>query len=57
MNMIPVKEAAEMLRIHTTHVHRLAKDGKIKSHRTTPRKTLFCVESIKAYIDENNANK
>jgi excisionase family DNA binding protein len=57
MDMIPVKEAAEMLRIHTTHVHRLAKDGKIKSHRTTPRKTLFCVESIKAYIDENNANK
>jgi excisionase family DNA binding protein len=55
-DMIPVKEAAAMLRIHTTHAHRLARDGKIKTHRTTPRKTLFCVESIKAYINENNNN-
>jgi len=55
-DMIPVKEAAAMLRIHTTHAHRLAREGKIKAQRTTPRKTLFCVESIKAYINENNNN-
>lgn len=56
-DFITVEEAAKMLLVTPVHVRRLAKDGKITSQRTTPRKIRISLASVEAYIDANNDNK
>jgi excisionase family DNA binding protein len=53
---ITVNAAAVLLRVHPTHVRRLARAGKLEATRTTPRKTLITLASVEALIDENNNN-